>query len=141
MINQLLYLSFATIPVSNEIIESILKRANDNNPKMDITGILLCNSNLFIQLLEGKKENIHLLLDLIKKDERDDEVTVVYEGETENRYFGDWSMAFKDINDCNPEFIKKITPYFSKTKLVNSPAEMIKLLGEFSKSFKVDKAG
>lgn len=135
MIHQLVYLSFSSSPVTKNSIEEILKKAEVNNPKLDLTGILICNSNVFMQLLEGTKENIMKLMDKVEKDPRHDQVTIVHEGDVDERFFPDWSMAFRDINEFNKDFIEELIPYFAKEKAIENHDELIKLIENFSESF------
>lgn len=131
MIHQLLYISFASGPVRKLMIKEILAKASVNNPKLEVTGILICNSNIFMQLLEGKKENVEEVMERIKADSRHDQITIVYEGENTDRLFPNWSMAYKDINDFNKEILDMIIPYFSLEKAINSGDEILKLISSF----------
>jgi hypothetical protein len=140
MIYQVLYISFATVPITPLVVKSIESKASVNNPRDGITGILLMNSNMYMQLLEGEKENVKKKFETIKSDQRHEEVTLIYEGETEARFFEDWSMLCKEINHCDLAFITKIVPYFNKDKILESPMDLVEILHNFSVSFEDKKA-
>lgn len=139
MIFQILYISLASVPVTPLLIKSIKRKASVNNPRDGLTGILLSNSNMFMQLIEGEEEKVKKKYERIKKDERHKEITLIYEGERDVRFFENWSLLCKDINHCDPEFINKIGPYFHEGKTLESPNELLEILSEFSNSFKSKK--
>ena len=56
MVFRLIYSSEASSELTADDIENILGEARENNKKIDITGVLVHLDNIFIQVLEGKKE-------------------------------------------------------------------------------------
>ncbi len=120
---QILYTSRALKPFKEDELQQLLCAARSNNSKKSITGLLLyCNGN-FIQLLEGNRENLILLFDVISKDERHVEVKKIMEGNIDNPQFPDWSMGYKFLtaqqltslnhheNEDVADFIRKTQPY------------------------------
>ncbi len=95
---QILYTSKALNPFTNDELHDLLDIARSNNSKKSITGMLLyCNSN-FIQLLEGNKEDLLQLFEIISADKRHVEVNIVLEGGIEKSQFPDWSMGYKSLS-------------------------------------------
>lgn len=95
---ELIYVSSAIIKLNEEELNAILIQSRQWNIAHSITGILLYIDGDFLQVLEGKKENIDCLFEKIKRDKRHQGIIVVYEGEKVKRDFPEWSMAFRSTN-------------------------------------------
>ncbi len=93
-----LYVSKASDGVSIREIEEMLKKARAFNLTNAITGCLIYSNGYFMQLLEGRKEILDSLMLKILKDKRHTDATTIMKGFSKNRVFGDWSMAFWDID-------------------------------------------
>ncbi|WP_339658379.1 BLUF domain-containing protein [uncultured Polaribacter sp.] len=101
---------------SIQIMDEILSKSREFNSHKNITGCLLFRNNVFLQLLEGKKEDVQNLYSSIKKDNRHSNVTLIIEQDVEERMFPDWSMAFYESTNTNADmnqFIKNII-FFSE---------------------------
>jgi hypothetical protein len=94
----LIYISYANTVLSDEDLKQILLKSEEKNNRAGITGMLVYMEGKFIQLLEGAKEDIFNLLEVIKQDDRHKKLTVLLEGELESRNFPGWSMGFKTLN-------------------------------------------
>ena len=99
MLYQLTYRSEAKLGITAEDINSILRQSEANNPQYEITGCLVFNEGYFVQLLEGPKEIIKERFSIIELDKRHDMVEVLSEGETMDRMFEDWKMAYIKLPD------------------------------------------
>jgi hypothetical protein len=73
-------------------LNSILVTSIDNNSKSNITGALICRSDLYLQYLEGPTEIIDETFDKIKQDDRHVEVKILKEGTHSERLFPSWAM-------------------------------------------------
>jgi hypothetical protein len=73
-------------------LNSILVTSIDNNTKSNITGALICRSDLYLQYLEGPTEIIDETFDKIKQDDRHVEVKILKEGTHSERLFPIWAM-------------------------------------------------
>jgi hypothetical protein len=82
-------------------LEDILRVSRAWNADHDITGILLYKDGLFLQILEGPKNEVKSIFRSISQDTRHSVVTVVLEGDTDSRDFDGWLMGFRDLT--NPE--------------------------------------
>lgn len=106
---RLVYTSFKQ-PICDEgEIQRILKSARAKNPAMGITGVLIHSDSRFLQYLEGEKEQLKLLFELIQNDKRH---TAVVERNFEpisERAFPNWLMAYKDIALANVTFDTRVT--------------------------------
>ena len=98
---QLNYRSEATPDLDREELQNILTVAKEKNAQRDISGCLIFHKNCFVQILEGKKEDVLQLYEKIKEDDRHNNITLLWENEVENRYFPDWNMAYYNPEDKN----------------------------------------
>jgi blue light- and temperature-responsive anti-repressor len=99
---KLIYCSRNRIEGSNAAVtselQSILSIARKNNSAMGITGALLYNDGNFAQILEGPLGSVERIFEIIQRDPRHSEVTVVHSGHAMERDFAEWSMAFAGSN-------------------------------------------
>jgi hypothetical protein len=95
--HHLIYSSAATIPLSEEELQSLLTKASARNKQLGITGVLLYHDGEFMQLLEGDADVIHDLYKTIEQDPRHTNVLKLADKAIEFRSFPDWSMAFKTL--------------------------------------------
>lgn len=121
MIYQIVYTSQATPRFSENTLEVMLEKGRANNNLREVTGILLYSGGYFIQLLEGEELVVKKLLNKISYDERHTEIQVIFEQTTENRLFGNWSMAYASLTD---EMVKT----YGGTMEAKDARQLIKLL-------------
>ena len=79
-------------------LQNILASSRVNNSRAGITGALLYNAGNFAQILEGPLSAIERTFEVIQRDPRHSEVTVIQSGRTTARQFPEWSMAFAGNN-------------------------------------------
>ena len=58
MLVRLLYASRAAVPLTTPIVDSIMEQSRENNPRQGITGLLCFSDDIFIQVLEGGREQV-----------------------------------------------------------------------------------
>jgi hypothetical protein len=58
MLSQLTYVSNRNPNCTNEEIEKILLSCKENNPSLEVTGVLLYSETKFIQMVEGNSKTI-----------------------------------------------------------------------------------
>lgn len=90
---QLIYVSRATGPVTEAGLRRIVDAARMLNRRRDLTGLLAFSGSHFLQVLEGDAAALDRLLESIRRDARHAGVTVLERGEIAGRRFGDWAMA------------------------------------------------
>jgi hypothetical protein len=73
-------------------LANILATARAANARNDITGALICRSDVFLQLLEGPVQKVETLFDKISQDDRHVDVRVFVRAPVEDRLFPDWTM-------------------------------------------------
>lgn len=73
-------------------LASILANARLSNARNDITGALICRSDIYLQLLEGPVQKVEATFEKICEDDRHTEVRVLVRAPIEDRLFPDWTM-------------------------------------------------
>jgi hypothetical protein len=94
---QLVYASSALRPFTELELRALLRKARQNNTKLDVTGMLLYKGGNFLQVLEGEQEVVTSLLTSIESDPRHKGVLVLLRRTSEQRDFPEWSMGFRDL--------------------------------------------
>jgi len=97
MLYHIAYFSTATKYFTENEITELLAISKENNKELGVTGILLFIEGCFLQVLEGEKQIVKKVFKKVKKDDRHDDVLVLFKGEKEERNFGNWSMGFKNL--------------------------------------------
>jgi len=98
---QLTYRSKAIEDITPNSIYEIVKVAKEFNASVDITGCLVFDNGYFIQILEGKKEQVEELYFKIKKDKRHTFANVLSKGIAPKRIFETWDMAYMNLTDLS----------------------------------------
>ncbi|BAX82537.1 BLUF domain-containing protein [Labilibaculum antarcticum] len=93
----IVYLSYSSKELSERELNDLLATIRRKNEIQNITGLLLYNDEAFIQVIEGDRENIHRVFDLISKDSRHTNVLKILEEPITKRAFPDWSMGFRKV--------------------------------------------
>ena len=80
----------------NELVD-LLEVSRTNNRANNITGMLLYCDKLFIQALEGPREDVHATFAKISKDPRHRSIHTLIDQPIEQRNFPEWTMGFHSI--------------------------------------------
>ncbi|MFT3988069.1 BLUF domain-containing protein [Aestuariivirga sp.] len=109
MLVRCLYASRSKGPIRGATQDSILETARRKNPAHGITGILcVChNGNIFIQVLEGGRDQVGDLLTSIMRDDRHEHIRILSYGEIGERKFYSWTMGQVDMAKINPGLLLK----------------------------------
>ncbi|MFN3912762.1 BLUF domain-containing protein [Hyphomonas sp.] len=114
MLVRCLYASRPLEPLTGAFIESILAQSRKNNPALGITGLLCVSTDLFIQVIEGGRDEVCELFNAIVRDARHQQVRLLIYEEIAERQFGNWTMAQVNISKLNPAMLLK---YFKRAEL------------------------
>ncbi|GAA5183430.1 BLUF domain-containing protein [Niveibacterium umoris] len=109
MLVRLLYASRAATPLTSTVVDSILAQSRDHNPKFGITGILCYSDDLFLQVLEGGRDEVCELFNAIVRDDRHTNVRILSFEEIPERRFGGWTMGHVNMATVNPSLLLKYT--------------------------------
>lgn len=121
---QLIYVSQATSSIQLDEIENILEASRANNQVEQVTGMLMYKDRLFIQILEGQKDDVFSVYNRVKDDSRHQGVQIIEELEVPKRQFDQWIMGFKFLTQ--DDLIKIIHPLSSLEDVVVDFTEVIK---------------
>jgi hypothetical protein len=78
-----------------------------NNPERGITGILCYSEEIFLQVLEGGRDEVCETYNAIVRDERNINVRLLAFEEIAERRFGGWTMGQVNIGKVNPSLLLK----------------------------------
>jgi hypothetical protein len=135
MIYLLLYISESTSYFKEENdLTSIIEKSVANNKLKDITGMLMKNGEFFIQLLEGKKENVIFVFNKIQHDRRHNHVKILIKEEINTRLFPNWNMGL--INNAKFELeLKDLIPLIHSDirKIKGTKEKIISILKKFNR--------
>ena len=107
MLVRLLYASRPSAPLTTAVIDSILAQSRAHNPRLGITGVLCYSQDLFLQVLEGGRDEVCELYNTIVRDDRHDHVRILSYEEIAERRFGNWTMGHVDVTTVNPSLLLK----------------------------------
>jgi len=107
MLVRLLYASRAAAPLTSEIVDGILRQSREHNPALGITGMLCYSDDLFLQVLEGGRDEVCELYNTIVRDTRHEQVRILCYEEIGERRFGGWTMGHVNIAKVNPSLLLK----------------------------------
>ena len=114
MLVRCLYASRAAAGTSAAILDDILVQSRHNNPANGITGMLCVSNNVFIQVLEGGRDEVCDLYHAIVRDTRHEQVRLLAYEEITERRFGGWTMGQVNLAKVNPSQLLK---YFKRAEL------------------------
>lgn len=114
MLVRCLYASRPTKPMPSYLVEEILAQSRKNNPQRGITGLLCFTSSVFVQLLEGGRDEVCELFNKIARDERHHDVRLLVYEEITERCFSSWSMGQVNVHSINAALLLK---YSEKAEL------------------------
>ena len=107
MLVRLLYASRAAAPLTSAVVDAILAQSRARNPKLGITGMLCYSDDLFLQGLDGGRDEVCELYNTIVRDDRHTNVRILTYEEIAERRFGSWTMGHVNIATVNPSLLLK----------------------------------
>jgi hypothetical protein len=120
-LHNLIYCSLASPNMDPDEIQKIIATAKHHNPRYGITGLLVYGSGIFFQWLEGPKDNVTRLMNIIGEDPRHLNVVVLSEEEEiRDRLFPDWDMELveaAEIGDVLKNALKEASDEKQKQML------------------------
>ena len=94
---ELIYTSLAEPKNQTKDVRDILESSERNNKASSVTGLLLFDSQRYIQILEGQAEDVETLFDVIGKDSRHHSLELLHKGKITGRSFETWRMAYEAL--------------------------------------------
>lgn len=105
MLVRCLYASRPTVPLLASALDEILEQSHRNNPGRGITGLLCFTDDVFVQVLEGGRDEVSELYNAIVRDNRHNTVRLLAYEEIVERRFGNWTMGQVDAKAVNPALL------------------------------------
>jgi hypothetical protein len=130
MLVRLLYASRPTTPLSAAVLDVIMAQSKKNNPAQGITGVLCFSENLFIQVLEGGRDEVCATYNNIVRDDRHRDVRILKYDEIDERRFGDWTMGQVNVANVNPSLLLKYSENAQLNPFIGSGRASMALLDE-----------
>lgn len=91
---QLVYSSSPAKKMMQSNLYIILRNARLKNKRANVTGLLVLTDGSFLQVLEGEENIVKTIFEKIQLDTRHQDITILSEGNVENRAFPNWEMAY-----------------------------------------------
>ena len=133
LIKQVIYVS-KQIDFDKKILDQILLQSAANNEKNNITGALICRSDLYLQFLEGPAHKVDDLYSRINTDTRHSEVKLLEETRSKRRLFSNWAMKGDPAKEwmwTRSEIINGILERLSKDDAMNIFVKHSKEIDQF----------
>jgi hypothetical protein len=107
MLVRLLYVSRALDPSATAATDSILAVAREHNMANGITGILCYGGGIYLQAIEGGRNQVNNLYAQIVSDKRHTDVVLLNYEEISERRFGGWTMGQVNLSKLNTSVVLK----------------------------------
>jgi len=130
MLIRCLYASRAAVPLHATVVGDILVQSHKNNPRLGVTGLLCYYNDVFMQVLEGGRDEVCELFNAIVRDTRHNNVRILVFEEISERRFGNWSMGQVNIAKVNPGLLLKYSEKPVPDPFGSSGHAMMALLNE-----------
>ncbi len=134
----LIYVSSATMPLSEDELIGLLDQSRKRNRDLNVTGMLLYADGNFIQVLEGEEADVDAIFLSILNDRRNRGIIVIEKESIERRDFPDWSMGFEHVNDERKATLRGYTEFLEREipadEIVRNSNEIVELLYSFKRS-------
>ncbi len=107
MLVRCLYASRPAKPVQADFLDKILEQSRRNNPPRGITGLLCFTSDVFVQVIEGGRDEVCELFNAIVCDSRHTGVRLLSYEEIAERRFPGWTMGQVNVDTVNRALLLK----------------------------------
>ncbi|MBU1358762.1 MAG: BLUF domain-containing protein [Gammaproteobacteria bacterium] len=109
MLLRLVYVSKAVAPDGQDL-PSILEKSSENNPALEVTGVLCHLDPVYLQYIEGEESTIDALYERIRTDPRHTDCTTLERRAIPRRAFPDWSMKLLEWNEHTQSIFRSFSP-------------------------------
>ena len=105
---RLIYKSRVTRELDWPVIEDILHHSAANNSLVEVTGFLLATRNHFLQVIEGRFEDVNETFFRIARDPRHERIQLLSFEVVDARLFESWAMKGIGILDANTDLARQL---------------------------------
>ena len=109
---RLVYVSRANKEMTLDDLTSILVVARATNPAHRVTGALLYQDKVFLQILEGPEAAVEALYEKIEGDPRHNHCRVLLRSPATTRLFPDWSMGHASATSAEIRSVPALNAFF-----------------------------
>ncbi|HEX6707743.1 MAG TPA: BLUF domain-containing protein [Albitalea sp.] len=106
MLVRLIYASRAS-GIDGEKLSAIMKASRTHNAAAGITGVLVFSDGIFMQVLEGGRDEVSALYNRIAQSRSHRDVVLLDYEEISERRFAGWSMGQANLSRLNPGVLLK----------------------------------
>jgi Sensors of blue-light using FAD len=130
---RLIYASHLVAPLNRAGVQRILSAAERHNPSRQITGFLAVSKRYALQCLEGPREGVNEIYNLIARDVRHEGVELLHYSEPVHRTFGRWHMGFSNelssaaVNSVRWHDGDGLNPYLVESDMIESVVKELSL--------------
>jgi len=107
MLVRLIYASRARAAISQDTVEAILASARKHNPAKGVTGLLAYSDRVFVQVLEGGREQVNQMYALLQRDERHQDLILLGYEAIDERQYSSWTMGRIRLDKINRSLLLK----------------------------------
>jgi FAD-dependent sensor of blue light len=105
---RLIYKSRSATPLNWALVEDISMSSEPSNDAAGISGVLLASETHFLQVIEGKFEDVNALFRRIFRDDRHSELSIISFSVIDARLFHGWGMRGIGTFNLNKEIESKL---------------------------------
>ncbi|WP_096086264.1 BLUF domain-containing protein [Agaribacterium haliotis] len=121
---RLIYRSKSAASVDWDCMRDIMHSSEEHNQQQQISGVLLASASHFLQIIEGKYEDVNSTFMRIIHDPRHSDIKLISFGCIDARLFEGWGMKGIGVFDFNTETADALkTKYGSENNQVSFPLE------------------
>ncbi|WP_321279015.1 BLUF domain-containing protein [Marinifilum fragile] len=133
----IVYVSFSRNQLSELELDELLSEIRPKNLAKGVTGLLLYNDEIFIQVIEGESDTIHDLYNRLQKDKRHTNIVKILEERIDQRSFPNWSMGYQKLSKEDSKDLPGFTDVMSsndiRERLKQSSQAIVDLIVKFMK--------
>lgn len=119
MLSRMLYVSTAVGPITTAVTGTILRSAQAHNASNGITGVLCQGQGVYLQVLEGERNQIDALYARILRDKRHQNIVLRQQEDIQRRRYGHWAMAHIDLTHlAHADALPVFDPYAATSEQV-----------------------
>ncbi|RKE02634.1 BLUF domain-containing protein [Marinifilum flexuosum] len=133
----IVYVSFSRNQLSELELDELLSEIRPKNLANGVTGLLLYNDEIFIQVIEGEKDKISTLYNRLQNDNRHTNIVKILEEDIDQRSFPEWSMGYQKLSKEDSKDLPGFTDVMSsddiREALKQSSQAIVDLIVKFMK--------
>ncbi len=100
-----IYVSTITNRQDSAALQDIMRTAQPNNEKHNLTGMLVFSSKYYLQVVEGGRQEVNQLLGNLYRDARHTDMQMLGLEEITQRAFPEWSMRFVPVESATQQIL------------------------------------